>query len=203
MKYVLGLISILLLVIIIGAASFYFGTQSANNKAVMMTSPTPTVFVTAQSPTPTGTATTNTNVKTVQAGGVLVFSAYSLNTPDGWASQHQQGENMDTLTLTKGVYKIVFSQVAGGGGGCVYPGDPPAQFAQSFSSFVEITNPNGFVFRRGPVDSNNWTVCQKNTSDGSFGFPTNFGNVSITTPASVDSKIMSETDSILASIKKQ
>lgn len=205
MKYFLATILVLMLVLVIGGFAFYFGrqsTQSTSNKQEMTTSVTPTTFVTQETATPTSTKN-NSNIKTVIAGGVLVFSAYSVSTPSDWASQRQQGDNMDSLTLTKGNYKIIFSQVAGGGGGCTYPGDQPAQFAQNFTTFVEITDPNGFTFRRGPVQTNSWTVCQKNTSDGSFGFPTNFGNITITTPASVDPAIIKEVDSILASLNKQ
>lgn len=201
MKYFLATILVLLLVIVIGAGAFYFGKQSVNQSKEMATTPTPTAFVTQETPTVTPDALDP--VKTVEGGGVLVFSAYTLNTPTDWNSQRQQGDNIDNVTLTKGGYKIVLSQAASGGGGCTYPGDTPAQFAQNFTTFVEIIDPNGYVFRRGPVQSNSWTVCQKNTSDGSFGFPTNFGLITITTPVNVDSKIMTEIDSILASLNKK
>lgn len=110
---------------------------------------------------------------------------------------------MDNLTLSKTGYKIVISQAAGGGGGCTYPGDAPAEMAQSFTSFVEINNPNGYLFRRGPAQGSPgaWTVCEKR--QGSFGFPTTFGNITLTVPTTTDVTIMAEVDSILASLNKK
>ena len=206
-KYLLAAISILILVLVIGGAAFYFGLQSANQNKGMVISPTPTVFQTttnvgttsASTPTPTVKAP-----KSVTAGGILVFSKYSLSLPDGWTSQKEVTQYSDMLTITKGSYKITIYQAAGGGGGCTYPGEAPQEMAQSFSSFVEITDPSGFVFRRGANGTpGGFTVCQKNAQDGSFGFPTSFGNITITTPIPQDNTTMTEIDSILASINKQ
>ena len=207
MKYVLAVISVLLLLTIIGGAAFYFGQKSILSRPV---SQTPTVVKIDNTNPPIATATpqavqTNPNPETtIDSGGVLVFSAYTLKAPSDWASQKETLQYSDMLTLTKGDYKITIYQAAGGGGGCTYPGDPPAQMAQNFTSFVEITDPNGFVFRRGANGTpGGFTVCQKNATDGSFAFPTNFGNITITTPTPQDASTMAEIDGILASINKK
>ena len=202
MKYFLPGILILILVIIIGAGAFYLGKQTVKPQDI---TPTPTVFEKANTnaqATPTITKTP-VQTKTVAAGGVLSFPAYTLNIPLDWTSQREQGQDSDKLTLTKGGYKITISEAAFGGGGCLYPGDPPSEFAQTYSKFVQISNPNGFVFRRGSSSDTDtgWTVCQK-SSEGSFGAPTIFGHINITTPVNPSDEIMAEIDSIFASIKK-
>jgi hypothetical protein len=201
MKYILGIISIIILLIAIAIGAFYIGTKTTTNKTGMTTTPTPTAFVSAETPTPTTTVP-----KTVEAGGVLVFNKYSLDLPEGWASQREQGENMDKLTLSKLGYNLILYQFAGGGGGCLYPGDQDLPMAQTFSSFVEVKNTNGFIFRRGQNDSgpNSFTYCQKNNTDGSFGSPTSFGGISLTTPGTPDKNavVFPEADAIVASLKK-
>src|SRR4030042_1019232 len=133
MKYFLAAILVLLLVIVIGAGAFYFGRQSANQSKEMTTTPTPTTFQTSQTgqtPTP---QEVEGNKKLVEAGGVLSFPNYSLFIPSDWSSQEEQGQDSNKLTLTKGVYKITINEAAFGGGGCIYPGQPQVDFAQSFS----------------------------------------------------------------------
>lgn len=204
MKYFLATILVLLLVIIIGGGAFYFGEQSANQSKEMATTPTPTPFVTQETPTPQAMREKG---KIVEGGGILVFAKYSLNLPEGWTSTREQNQNMDKLTLTKLGYVLTISQAAFGGGGCIYEGDTPNEFAQKFVSYVEIINPNGFIFRRGQNESspNTYTVCQKNAQDGSFGSPTNFGAISLTTPGTPDKNaiIFPEVNSIVASLNKK
>lgn len=205
MKYLWPAVSIILLVILVGIGAFYLGSKKSNQTD--MVAPTPTVLQTNNSnATPTQTITsTQLQTQTIEAGGILVFKAYKLSAPSDWVVSKEKNAYMDNVTLTKLNYKLTISQAAGGGGGCTYPGQAPAEMAQSFVSFVEINNPNGFVFRRGQNESgpNTYTVCQKNTSDGSFGFPTNFGNITLTTPGTPDknSVIFPEVDAILASLK--
>lgn len=208
MKYVLPAISLIVLIAVIAGAAFYFGQKSGGSSSI---APTPSVTqlyptVNTQTTSVTSTPTTQTpQTTTVSAGGVLVFSAYTLSLPPSWTSQKETTQYSDMLTLTKDTYKITIYQAAGGGGGCTYPGQAPQEMAQSFSSFVEIMDPNGFVFRRGPSlgTPNSWTVCQKNASDGSFGFPTNFGNITIVNPTNPTDTTIAEIDSILASLNKK
>ncbi len=201
MKYLLATISILLLIIIIAGGAFYFGQQSANQSKEMTTTPSPSPFVTAQTPTPE--LIQEENLKTIKAGGVLSLSSYSIAIPLDWTSQRQQGDGFDELTITKQGYKIKIYQAAFGGGGCIYVGEPEA-FYTKYNTFVEIQNPNGFVFRRGQNESTgttSWTVCQKDT-DGNYGTITSFGAITINNSATIDETIMSEADQILASLKK-
>ena len=207
MKYLLPAISVVFLVLVVGGIAFYFGTKSISTR--QNPTITPTIAQTQinnpqnteSTPTPTQSLT-----KTVNAGGVLIFSPYSVSVPEGWTSERVQGQDNDKLTLAKLGYKLAIYEAAFGGGGCLYPGDAPSEMAQKFVSFVEIINPNGFVFRRGQSDSlpNIYTICQKNTSDDSFGTPTSFGAITLTTPGTLDKNavIFPDVDAILASLKK-
>lgn len=202
MKYFLPGILILIFVIIIGAGAFYLGKQTVKPSDI---TPTPSVSETKNVDSSESlTATpTKSQQKEVTAGGVLSFPIYTLQLPEGWSSQREQGQDSDKLTLTKGGYKITISEGAFGGSGCLYPGDSPSEMAQTYSKFVQISNPRGFVFRRGKSSDmdTGWTVCQK-SSEGSFGAPTIFGHINITTPVNPSDEIMAEIDSIFASIKK-
>lgn len=208
MKYLLPAVSIILLILVVGGAAFYFGQKSTSIKNTPITNPTENISPTTSVETnPTATPTPSASTQSLSGGGILVFKAYTLVAPLDWIATKEKNDYMDNLILTKLNYKLTISQAAGGGGGCIYPGDKPAEMAQSFVSFVEITNPNGFVFRRGQNESgpNTYTVCQKNTSDGSFGFPTNFGNITFTTPGTPDKNaiIFPEVDSILSSLSQK
>ncbi len=204
MKYLLPGILVMFLVIIVGAGAFLLGKKAIEPSSI---TPTQTVSETKKiDSSQTQTATpTKTQQKEITAGGVLSFPKYTILLPKGWTSEREQKQDMDKLTLTKSGYKITINEAAFGGGGCLYPGDPPSEMAQTFSSYVEINNPNGFVFRRGGGEFSNgqrgWTVCQKGT-EGSFGTPTMFGHVNITGPENTDAAILAEIDSVFASIKK-
>lgn len=202
MKFLLPGILVMFLVIIVGAGAFILGKQTLKPNTV---TPTPIVSETQNSETsPTQQLTpTKTTQKEIQGGGVLSFPKYSVFLPEGWASEREQGKDMDKLTLTKLGYKITISEGAFGGGGCLYPGDAPSEMAQTFTSFVEINNSNGYIFRRGMSSPNTYTICQKNSIDGSFGAPTIFGHISFTTPGTPDKNavVFPEADAIFASIK--
>ncbi len=204
MKYILPAISVIILAIIVGIGAFYLGQKTLNNSQAA-TILTITEKVNNQV-TPKLTPTPNQN-RVIQAGGAIIFSKYSLKLPEGWTSEREQGKDIDKLTLTKLGYKLVIYEAAFGGSGCLYPDDAPSEMAQKFVSFVEILNPNGFVFRRGQSDSlpNTYTICQKNTADSSFGSPTNFGAISLTTPGTPDKNavVFPETDAIIASLNKE
>lgn len=202
-KLVVGFL-ILVVIALVGFLAYDLGSKSSNstqNPITVQNTPTPTVYQTPNS-LPSSSPTV-ANKQTISAGGILVFPAYSLVAPSDWTATKEKNENMDNLTLLKGNYKIVISQAASGGGGCTYPGEPPQEMTQTFTSFVEITNPNGFLFRRGPAQGSPgaWTVCEKRS--GSFGFPTSFGNITITAPTTPDASIMAEVDGILASLNKK
>lgn len=205
MKYVFPVLTVILLIVLVGVSAYFLGKEKATPSQTSTTAtPTPSNSGVTSAETPTA-GPTEAPKKTVKAGGVLSFPNYQVSLPEGWTSERKQGQDMDTLTLTKSGYKIIITEAAFGGGGCLYPGDPPSEMAQTYTAYTEINNPNGYVFRRSGGDVSNgqrsWTVCQKN-SEGSFGTPTIFGHTSVSGPVATDASIVAEIDSILASIKK-
>lgn len=157
-------------------------------------------FDTQPTPTPSGKVL-------VKAGGVLVFNAYLLELPSDW-TYSKEGQptgdvQMDRLTLTKGGIKITLYQAATGGAQCLYPGDPDVEGPNSrFASFVGITTQSGELLRRGTSEgSTGFTVCEKQGTN-SYGQPTSFGHISITTSGTSSSSQTAEIDSILTSLKK-
>ena len=197
------LIGFLILVVfgLVGYLAYDLGIKSANPTQKSGNAQNTPSVNNYQTPNLTPSSIPTVNKQTISAGGVLSFPNYSLVIPEGWKSTREQGQDMDKLTLTKQGYKMTISEGAFGGSGCLYPGSPPQEMAQTFSSFVEIINPNGFVFRRSSTGTGGWTVCQKG-SDGSFGAPTSFGHTTIIEPATPDANVVTEIDEILASLKK-
>lgn len=203
-KVIVGFL-VLVVIALVGLLAYDLGTKSSNpaqNPISVQNSPTPTAYSNPNSSPSSSPVVANKQI--VTAGGVLIFPTYTLQLPEGWTYEREQGQDSDKLTLTKLGYKITIYEAAFGGGGCTYPGDAPQEMAQTFTSFVEITDSNGFVFRRGMSGPNTWTVCQKNTTDGSFGAPTIFGHISFVTPGTPDKNaiVFPEADSIFASLKK-
>lgn len=202
MKYFWPGISAILFMILIGTGAFYLGKQTKEGASI---TPTPTVYQNQNTESTNNPTPTKSGQKEVTAGGILSFPAYTLLLPEAWTSEREQGQDSDKLTLTKLNYKITISEAAFGGGGCLYPGDAPSEMAQAYTTYTEINNSNGYIFRRsgGDVSSGQrfWTVCQKQ-SEGSFGTPTAFGHISVSGPITTDASVVAEIDSILSSIKK-
>ncbi len=146
-------------------------------------------------------------VTTVKAGGVLVFKPYSIDVPLDWQYSKEGSPSgdvpSDKLTLTKGGYKITIYEAATGGAQCLYPGDADVEGPTSkFISYTNITTQTGDLLRRGAVQgSTGFTVCEKQGTN-SYGQPTSFGHISITTPGLPDAQMLIEVDSILTSLKK-
>lgn len=139
---------------------------------------------------------------TVTAGGILVFKQYSVDIPNDWqySKDGSVPGQVDRLTLTNGVYKIVFDQAAMGGGGCVYPGEPSGPMATEFVSFTDITSATGEKLRLGVSSDGNAAVCESQSS--AWGDLTEFGRIGVTYPANPDQSIVSEVITIISSIKK-
>jgi len=204
-KLLLGFL-VLAVIVLVGFLAYVLGSKSLNStqSPTVQNTPAPTASQTNNSiPTVIPNLTpTPAQIKTVEAGGVLSFPKYTVLLPEGWTSEREQGQDMDKLTLTKQGYKITISEGAFGGSGCLYPGDSPQEMAQNFTSYVEISNPNGFVFRRSSTGTSGWTVCQKGSGE-SFGTPTIFGHMSITAPSAPDTAVVTEIDGILTSLSKK
>jgi len=198
MKYVLSTISVILLLIVVGGAAFYFGQTSIRSSSVL---PTPTLTQnSANNQTPTSATVTTT--KTIPAGGVLTYAAYTIDIPSDWTYTKNDGKDIDTLIIMKGDYRMQILQGGMGGAPCLYPGDPDVEGPSSrFTNFVEIMNPNGYLLRRGEsLPQSAIGVCEKQK----FGWeePTSFGAISYLVPGR-DSAVIQIMDAMVASLKKR
>jgi hypothetical protein len=197
MKYVLAAISLILLLIVVGGAAFYFGQKS--NVDI---TPTSTVTQTQITPILTPTPTLAQNFRTIPAGGVLTYAAYTIDVPTDWTYTKDDGKDIDTLIIMKGNYKLQILQGGMGGSMCLYPGDADTQGPSSrFTSFVEIMNPNGYLLRRGEsLPQSAIGICEKQK----FGWeqPTSFGAISYFVPDK-NPQIIQIMDAMLATLKKK
>lgn len=139
----------------------------------------------------------------------LSFTKYQISVPGAWTPNHtttNEGTWVDTLTLTKGTTTLKIFQGATGGAMCMYPGDPAFEGpSSSYDSFTVITTADNIQLRRGTTDTNNgttkgYTMCQKGTD--SFGQPTVFGHMSLTTALNPDAALLTEVDAMISSLKK-
>lgn len=193
MKYVL-VIFVTTVVVLAGAYLFFKGppvipsynknpvsTESANVTTVPTTEPA--------------------SFTVVKAGGILAFKTYSVNVPNDWqySTDGSVAGQIDKLTLTHGTYKIVFTQAAMGGGGCVYPGDASQDMSVQFNGFTEVTTSTGEKLRDGVLPVGNRAVCQ--IKNGGWSDLTDFGHIDITNPTTPDASVLSLIDSILSSLK--
>lgn len=151
--------------------------------------------------------------KTIKAGldssSGLSFTKYQITVPSDWTENHtteNPGTWVDTLILTKGTVKLKIFQGATGGALCLYPEDANFEGPSSrYDSFTELMTADGIVLRRSSTTANSgatmgFTFCQKGPD--SFGQPTVFGHMSLTTPINPDGALLKEADTIVASLKK-
>lgn len=212
-KIAIGLLALLVVGVLVGyfLANNKISVSSKNDKISSTPAPTSAQSGGSSNSNPTTTTvptpTTSASKKTVSSGltNSGAFKPYTVQVPTGWTDNRENDANagIDKLTLTKGTYSLVIYQAAFGGGGCTYPGDPPAQMAQNFTNMAEIS---GGQYRRswntGGGSTTSYTICQK-ASDGSYGSPTQFGAISAKSPEPGDAATMAEIDSMIASITKQ
>lgn len=189
MKYVL-VIFVTAVVVFAGAYLFFKGPPAVstyNRNSVSTESA-------AQVAAPPGATT-------VKAGGILVFKAYSVDVPSDWqyTTDGSVAGQIDKLTLTRGAYKIVFTQAAMGGGGCVYPGEAAQEMSIKFNGFTEVVTATGEKLRVGVLPGGNRAVCE--LQNGSWGDITEFGHIDITNPTTPDASVLTLIDSILSSLK--
>lgn len=154
------------------------------------------------------------STKTITAGlpssSKLSFTVYTVTLPQDWSVSEQKDQSLpsDKLILSKGNYSIYIYQAATGGAQCIYPGDPsPEGPSVLFSSFVEFSGSDQVIYRRGLVNSTNiptqnFAVCAKTQPNYGFGQPTSFGHVLYTAPKAFDQTVLSQMDSIIASLTK-
>lgn len=189
-------------------------TTAPNAPGAASTAITPTIEPTTDPGLMPEKAPTGPKSTTVSAGvgpeSGLSFSKYLLIVPAGWTPNHvttNEGTWVDTLTLTKGTTTLKIFQAATGGAMCLYTGDADFEGPSSrYDSYVDITTADGITLRRGTTNSNNgvtkgYTMCQKGTE--SFGQPTGYGHMSLTTSLTPDPAILAEVDAMIASLKKQ
>lgn len=198
-----GKLALIFLVVgLLLGAGYYLGTGklpfpvNPAPAAVTTTAPTPT-----SSPAPSPTIAT----QTVTGGDVsgTSFGAYTMVVPTTWTVKKEVTPGIsEKITVSRGVYSMSFYEAATGGGGCLYPGDPPAEMSGTFGSYTTLHDASGNEFRRAtPTGSTSgFTVCQKAASG--FGLPTMYGHVSYNTPVSPDAAILGEMDTIFATLKK-
>lgn len=155
---------------------------------------------TTAAPPPTTGPTAAPASRTVHAGmAALVFTPYSVVVPSAWADNHTSDTSApnDNLTLSQGAYSMVISQAAGGAGPCVF-GGAPVEMAQVFPAGVGITGAASQFMRGTPDGGLTWTVCEMKS--GSYGFPTTFGYITYTVPASADPTLLAQMDGMVASL---
>jgi len=145
----------------------------------------------------------------VGAESGLSFTKYQITLPQGWTPNHtttNEGTWVDTLTVTKGTNQLKIFQAATGGAMCLYTGDADFEGPSSrYDSYVTITTADNIVLRRGTTNINNgvtkgYTMCQKGTE--TYGQPTVYGHMSLTTSLNPDAALLTEVDAMIASLKK-
>jgi hypothetical protein len=153
---------------------------------------------------------TTTITAGVGAESGLSFTKYELTVPQGWTPTHtttNEGTWVDTLTLTKGTNTFKIFQAATGGAMCLYPNDADFEGPSSrYDTYVELKTADGVILRRGTTNTDNgitkgYTICQKGTE--TYGQPTGFGHMSVTTNIPSDPTVIAEVDAMIMSLKKR
>jgi hypothetical protein len=166
-----GKLALILLVVgIMVSAGYYLGTgklpfpTNPPPGAVTTTAPTPTSVAATASPSAAPSPTIAT--QTVSGGGVssTSFSAYTITVPTTWTVKKEVTAGVsEKITISRGTYSMNIYQAATGGGGCIYPGDAPAEMSSTFGAYTTLHDASGGEFRRAtPAGSaSGFTVCQK------------------------------------------
>ena len=205
MKY-FAAVFVTAVLVFLGATVYYKGLPafpSYTRTGTSTESGEPNVSTGTESEAPEATP----NGTKIVSGGILVFSKYSINIPSGWSYTKEAAPAgdiaLDKLTITKGSYKISLYQAATGGAGCLYPGDPEVEGpSYRYTSFTDLTTSTGEKLRRGgTAGGSGFTVCQRQS--GSWGQPTEFGHISVASPASPSATTLVEIDLILSSLSKK
>jgi hypothetical protein len=90
---------------------------------------------------------------------------------------------------------------------CLYPNDADFEGPSSrYDTYVELKTADGVILRRGTTNTDNgitkgYTICQKGTE--TYGQPTGFGHMSVTTNIPSDPAVIAEVDAMIMSLKKR
>ena len=207
--------AVVVIALLVGGGLYLGQSMNKNSQNQTQTSPTPsqaganTTPILSGQASPSAAPTTNYQVgmKTITAGpaGGTSFGVYAVDIPAGWTNVHEKTDITDKLTITKGAYSLSIYQAPMGGGGCLYPGDAPAEMSQTFTDFINVKGKVDELRRswnQTAAKTITYTICKKGT-DGSYGTFSSFGSISAASPNPADKAILAEIDSMLASIVKQ
>lgn len=202
MKIILPILSVIILLLVVGSTAFYFGQKSLVSNKIITPTPTPAW----QSSLGGALASPSITLafRTVPAGGVLTYSAYTISIPTDWTYTKQDGQNLDTLIIYKGENKLQIFQGATGGATCLYPGDINVEGPSTrFATFKDIKTLNGTLLRRGIDSTQDYVgVCEKQKT--AFEEPTSFGHITYLTPGVTPSaELLLAMDSMVASLRKK
>ncbi|HVZ66941.1 MAG TPA: hypothetical protein VG917_01645 [Patescibacteria group bacterium] len=203
-----------LMAIIIATAVLIGGGYYIGDIAKKQNSPVPTptamptkeVMVTSTPSASTSPTLTTLPSKTINLPNATgsSFKAYSVKIPGGWTDTQEKTDITDKLTITKGAYSLSIYRAPIGGGGCLYPGDADQPMAQKFTDFTQVDGTTKFRISWNKTGNQpgkiNYTVCSS-TDGKTYGAPTSFGAITITTPDPADKDIMDEIKGILVSLK--
>jgi len=200
----LTLLIFLVIAALVGGA-YYLGSK--NNVSPVATVPevtrVPTIAATA-----TPAATSSSAMQTMTAGGVYTFAKYQVSVPSGWTTTHTTTSG-DVVTIAKNNFQLTINQGAFDGGACSYPDKQiTTGIVQSFTTFVEIKDQSGNMYRRGKVNSvtpaqstDKYEVCAWSTKNNTYQEFTPFGRIDYMTPPNADAAILAQMDGVVATLK--
>jgi hypothetical protein len=202
-KAVLAFVTIILFIMVV--VGFYFLGKSRSNQSRNFNIPNSFVEVTpATTLVPSGpmVSPTQTPMQRIRGGGILSFPKYELSAGSDWnVSRESDSPDVEKISLTKDGYTFSILEGGFGGSACLYPGDADIEGPSArYEYYVEINGKSGDLFRRSWSDTGGFGICQK-TQYG-WEAPTLFGSIAFITPSPTSSEIISEMDSILASITR-
>lgn len=207
LKFVKIVLLFLLGILLLGGG-YYIGNQTTTHDIKIVPPTEPTAMPIEELPSPT--ITTSGKTKTVKGGldGETSFKPYTIQIPEGWVDAHETtvAASIDKLTLSKNGYTLIIYQAAVGGGGCLYPGDKTTDMATTFTEFKDIAAVDSHLRRswnqpEAGAKVISYTICQK-TPDNAYGNITGFGMINAVSPNPANPSILTEIDSMLASLKK-
>ena len=199
MKY---LVPTLFLIIAILVAGLFFLVGKSTDTERVGVNPTPTKVNEAKTSATSTPIPIQAQMKKVTGGGILSFPKYELTIPTDWEiSKEIPGPDSEKVIIKKDGYEVSILEGGFGGSICLYPGDVDTEGQSSrYEQYVEITTKSGDLLRRSWTGTGGFAICHK-TQYG-WNAPTLFGHISIKTPASYSTQMISEVDKILASFTR-